>query len=183
MHLSDSQLNEYLDGTLAPGMHTAAVRHLAACAECAARLTALKALFAEIESLPELPMSRSLRPAVLQSIGVPGAARPPLPRWLRLAAVVQAALAAGALAIAAPLVSNLLAAWRPDMALLTWELMFMQLQSDWLQLLSAPEFAVPELPALPPEFSGLVLGLTALGAFLLWVIGNGVLLRRGLKTS
>ena len=58
MHLTDEQLNEYLDHETSEQVQIET--HLAACAECVARLTALQTLFAEIESLPEMELRHSI---------------------------------------------------------------------------------------------------------------------------
>ena len=52
MHLTDVQLNEYLDNETTE--RTQIESHLSVCDECTARLSALKTLFTEIESLPEI---------------------------------------------------------------------------------------------------------------------------------
>ena len=102
-HVTDVQLNEYLD-------HESAEReqietHISSCADCAARLTALQALFAEIESLPELPLTHDLT-----------------------------------------------ARFTPT-----------------------PSLPVPQLPVI--EISNLMITLTLAGISMLWLIGNGLLLR------
>jgi len=58
MHLTDEQLNEYLDNEIVDRADIES--HLASCGECAARLTALQTLFAELDSLPELELTRDL---------------------------------------------------------------------------------------------------------------------------
>ena len=62
-------LNEYLDGALTPPARSALKAHLAGCSECAARLDELRALFATIESLPDLPLGHDLTPGVLAALG------------------------------------------------------------------------------------------------------------------
>ena len=58
MHLTDDQLNEYLDNEAADRVQIEA--HLSSCDECAVRLSTLQNLFAEMESLPELTLTRDL---------------------------------------------------------------------------------------------------------------------------
>jgi anti-sigma factor RsiW len=58
MHLTDEQLNEYLDNETTERAQIET--HLASCADCAARLIALQVLFAEIESLPEVELAPTL---------------------------------------------------------------------------------------------------------------------------
>ncbi len=53
MHLTDEQLNEYLDNE-STDERAQIESHLSSCDECAARLSTLQNLFAELESLPEL---------------------------------------------------------------------------------------------------------------------------------
>ena len=81
--------------------------HLSSCEECAARLSTLQALFAEIESLPELELTRNISEAPLWGAApFMGDRNLPaqLPRSLRLAVTLQAALALLAIFIAAPFV-------------------------------------------------------------------------------
>ena len=58
MHLTDQELNEYLDNET---VNRAEIEmHLDSCDECAARLSTLQALFADLDSLPEVTLSRDL---------------------------------------------------------------------------------------------------------------------------
>ena len=50
-HLTDEQLNEYLDHESQE--HAQIESHLSACDECTVRLAALQTLFTELDSLPE----------------------------------------------------------------------------------------------------------------------------------
>ena len=79
MHLTDEQLNEYLDNEIVDRAQVEL--HLFACDDCAARLTALRALFDEIESLPELALSRDIAAPVTRRIDG-RAAVPAVPRSL-----------------------------------------------------------------------------------------------------
>ncbi len=104
MHLTDDQLNEYLDHETSERVQIET--HLSACDECAARLTALQTLFAEIESLIELELTHSITARFTPTPGL----HQQLPRWLTLTATLQAALALIAVIIAAPFISNLVPA-------------------------------------------------------------------------
>jgi len=171
-HLTNETLNEYLDNEL-PNRAEAEL-HLSQCADCAARLTALETLFTEIESLPELTLSRSLAaPFTRRDVGFA------LPTWLKLTATLQAAVALIVIIIAAPFVTNLLPALQtPSPADV-----FLQLQiqwMEWLDLLSS--FHFPPAPQIPlPEISSLVLMLIIAGVSFLWLVGNGLLLRKQIK--
>jgi len=174
-HITDETLNEYLDNELTDRAEVEL--HLSQCADCVARLTALQALFTEIESLPELTLSRSLREAS-QWDAAPFTRRDAgfaLPNWLKLTATLQAALALIIVILAAPLITELLPAVQTPS--LTDALLQLQSQwTAWLDLLSV--FQLPTLPQLPAlEISSLVLTLTLAGVSMLWLVGNGLLLR------
>ena len=85
MHLTNEQLNEYLDN--ASTERAFIETHLDSCGECVARLSNLQALFADLDSLPEATLSRDIaarfrpRPSLASQ----------LPRWLTLTASLQAA--------------------------------------------------------------------------------------------
>src|SRR5688500_14181284 len=100
MHLTDEQLNEYLDHET--NEHAQIELHLSTCEECSARLAALQDLFAEIESLPELELSRDVaeRARFVLSPSLPAK----LPRSLALTLSLQVALAIIAIVVAAPMV-------------------------------------------------------------------------------
>jgi len=167
-HLTDEALNEYLDNEL-PNRAEAEL-HLSQCADCAARLTALQTLFDEIESLPELALSKHLAaPFTRRDAGFA------LPTWLKLTATLQAALALVILVIAAPFVTNMLPAIQaPSMSD-----MFLQLQSQWMAWLDRlSSFHFPSLPSIAmPDISSIMLMLILAGVSFLWLIGNGLLLR------
>ncbi len=173
MHLTDEQLNEYLDNEIAD--RTLFDSHLASCGECAARLTALQSLFAELDSLPEVELTHSLA----SQITLHAASSPQLPRWLTLTATLQAALALIALVLAAPFVMNLL----PAIETPSFTEILIQLQSQWLTLFNLiTNYQLPNLPTLPPlQIPTLTLSLALAGASLLWLVGNGLLLRRQIK--
>ena len=173
MHLTDDQLNEYLDKESNERAHIES--HLAICADCAARLTALQALFAEIESLPELELTSDLAVRVGATPGL----IPQLPRWLTLTAILQAVFGLIALLVAAPFIARML----PPITTPSVVDLFLQLRSAWLKLfenfLSIQLPVLPELPAL--EISSIALSLTLAGVSMLWLVGNGLLLRNYMR--
>jgi hypothetical protein len=67
-HLDDSQLNEYLDHTLPPGMLLRVDAHLVSCASCRARLGALKLVFDRLADLPEVQITHDLTPVILSRL-------------------------------------------------------------------------------------------------------------------
>ena len=173
MHLTDDLLNEYLDNETAERAQIES--HLATCAECAARLTALQSLFAELDSLPEVELTHS----IASRITLHAASPLELPRWLTLTATLQAAFALITLILAAPFVTNLL----PAVETPSFTEILIQLQSQWLTLFTTiTNYQLPNLPQLPPlQIPTLTLSLALAGASLLWLVGNGLLLRRQIK--
>jgi hypothetical protein len=177
MHLSDEQLNEYLDNETDDRAQIEL--HLAACAECSTRLFVLQELFHEIESLPELNISPEFaaRFAPSQNLSLW-----PL-RALVLTVTLQVALAAVAMIVAAPFVMQFLSHYASGIPAPSFGELFLQIQRQWaawLDMLST--FQVPSIPTLPVlEISGLMLTLALLSASLLWLIGNGLLLRSQMK--
>jgi len=179
MHLTNEQLNEYLDN--ASTERAFIEMHLDSCDECAARLSTLQALFADLDSLPEMTLSRDLaarfrpRPSLT----------PQLPPWLTLTASLQAAAALVALIVAIPFFSIML----PQVEMPSFTTWFFEIQSlwaSWLDTLSnlalspvegfqLPNYQFTNLPTYPVELSTLFIALAIVSIF--WIFGNGLLLR------
>jgi hypothetical protein len=194
MHLTDDQLNEYLDkeSSERPQIES----HLAECGECAARLTALQALFDEIESLPEVELTRSISarratpyraerqsPWDAASFTRPSNLPAPLPRWLTLTATLQAALAFIAIFFTVPIVSRYLTPVLQTVSVPSFRDVLIEIQMYfvmWLQTMQA--FQIPAIPTgfftLPEELSPTLLSISLLGLFIVWLIGNWWLLRK-----
>lgn len=176
-HISDVQLNEYLDGESME--HASIEAHLSSCGECAARLTALRALFAEIESLPELELSRDLA-ARFTSTQIP---LPQLPRWLTLTAVLQAGLAVIAIILAAPFAAQLLEPYSQLVAIPTLSEVSLDLRSNFTAWMgSFGPVSLPEIPrdifSLPAGITPGILAVSVMGMMLAWALGNWWLLHR-----
>ena len=172
MHLTEDQLNEYLD-------HESTDRaviesHLDSCDECAARLSTLQNLFAELDSLPEQELTRDLAAPFMRTSSLPAQ----LPKFLTLTVILQSAFALTAIILAAPFVIQML----PVFELSTFSNVLVQLQIQWtasLDILS--QFQMPTLPAIPFELSSLYLMSALVVASMLWLVGNGLLLRNQIK--
>ena len=169
MHLTDEQLNEYLDNETANRAEVET--HLNSCDECAARLSALQALFADLDSLPEVTLSRDIatrfrpRPSLA----------PQLPPWLTLTASLQAAAALVALIVAIPFFSIMLPKVETP-SFTTWFFEIQSLWTSWLDTISTfqmPTFQPSSIPTL--EMSTLFIALAVVSIF--WIFGNGLLLR------
>jgi hypothetical protein len=176
-HISDVQLNEYLDQEASDGLQIEL--HLSACAHCAARLNALQAVFDQIESLPELAVSPEFASRFTQSRSQPAR----LPRSLTLTVTLQAVLALVAILIAAPFVMQFVSPYVSSIPAPSFADLFLQIQSQWmvwLDMLST--FRLPGIPEIPViDFSSLFMSFTVIGVSLLWLIGNGLLLRNQMK--
>ena len=180
-HLTEVQLNEYLDNAIEDRANVE--MHLSSCTDCAARLNALHTLFTEIESLPELVLSRSLVAPVTHRLSDAGAAFFGVPRWLTLTVGLQAVLAGIAAVIAIPYVIELASSSMPVLQTPSLTETLFQLQAQWtawLDMLS--KFQIPTLPELHVvEVSSLFLMFTIAGISMLWLVGNGLLLRNQIK--
>lgn len=179
IHLSEETLNEYLDGVLPPAALAATGAHLQGCPACRAQLEQLRGLFAALESLPEAPLERDLAAAVVTAL----AARAPLSRGVRLALVVQALGALAVIVLAWPLLnletvaSGAALAWGPALAQLPgwFALQWASGMQAVLQFASLPSLGAPFSLDLDPP--AVLIALTLLSASLLWLVGNGLLLR------
>ncbi len=172
MHLTEDQLNEYLDNETSDRVKIES--HLSSCAECAARLSTLQHLFAEIESLPELALTKSLAAPFTLRPSLPAK----LPTFLTLTVTLQAAFAVVALIVAAPFVIQLL----PAIEMPSLGNVFIQLQTQWtawLDILS--QIQMPKLPTISFQLSSLYLMSTLVVVSVLWLVGNGLLLRNQIK--
>lgn len=177
MHLTDEQLNEYLDHETSDRAQIES--HLAWCADCARHLRQLEALFREIESLPELPLSHDVSARLAPIRGEPAR----LPTSLTLTMILQAALAVLGITVAAPFVVQFVSSYAPSLSVPSPVEVFLQLQNQWttwLAMLSTFSFpAIPEIPLVNP--SSLFVMFTVIGVSLVWLIGNGLLLRNQIK--
>ncbi len=168
MHLTEEQLNEYLDNETAERAQIES--HLSSCDECAARLSTLQNLFVEIESLPELVLTRNLAAPFTLRSSLPAQ----LPRWLPLTVTLQAVIALVVSIIAAPFVIQLL----PAIEMPSFSNAFIQIQTQsttWLDMLS--QFQIPTISAFSFELSSLYLMFALAVVSMLWLVGNGLLLR------
>lgn len=184
MHLTEEELNEYLDNEIQDRKRVEL--HLSVCEECAATLAALQTLFTEIESLPELALTRNISEAPLW-----GAAafmgdrnlRTSLPRSLRLAATLQAALVLLAIFIAAPFVIGFVSPYLANLPMPSFTDMFIQIQAQWMSWLDMlSNFRLPAAPQIPAiDLSSLAITFTLVVVSMLWLVGNGLLLRNQIK--
>jgi anti-sigma factor RsiW len=170
-HLTDTQLNEYLDGALDSSAQIRMAAHLSSCGDCQTRLASLQTVFQALAALPEETIRHDLTPSVLQS----------LPRnrtglaW-RLAFAVQAGISLGLLLLFAPIVTDRLARIVGGLAsrFTSLELKFpapVDLHFS-LPVVRLPLPAIPTLPiAITHDNSAIWLTL-GIAAVLLFTVGN-----------
>jgi hypothetical protein len=177
MHLTDEQLNEYLDHETDD--RASIELHLSSCVDCAARLSALQDLFAELGSLPEVELPRPLAARFVSSRSLPAR----LPRSLTLTVTLQAALAVVAVIVAAPFVMQFIAPYVSSLPAPSLADVFIQLQTQWTFWLdTVSQIHMPSIPEIPVvRLSNLFSIFTVIGVSLLWLIGNGLLLRNQIK--
>jgi hypothetical protein len=173
MHLTDEQLNEYLDNET--NQREQIELHLNSCNECSIRFSDLQNLFLELDSLPDLQLTRNLSTRFITS----GQLIPHLPRWLTLTIFAQAALALIALIISIPFITT----YTPQIDFNSFKSPFFEIQSlwnTWLDSLSTLQLpTIPELPIPIIEMSSLLISLA--GVFVIWIFGNGLLLRNQIR--
>jgi len=187
-HLDDVWLNEYLDNALEPSARAQAQAHLADCRDCAARLMELRTLFADLETLPDLPLERDLTPGVLavarrRSRPEPLAASPVLGLIFGLQTIVSISLLALALPLVAQKFQPLTTFQFGAQASIVFTHLLVTLNASRSALLTSAQNLVNQsvalahpLPMLPfVSEAGLMLCLSAVS--LLWLLGNGLLLR------
>jgi anti-sigma factor RsiW len=185
-HLTESTIDESLDGALPLARQQAVAVHLNQCPACRSRLEDLRRVADSLAALPDEPFTRDLAPAVLSALP---AKRPALAWRLALGAQVGLALGLVALAVrrSGPVVRALLdAAVRPVLSLPHLAPRWSRLPALRLPSLSLPAFHMPawHLPAFHLPQVGLTgldlapphLVLLASAAAALFVVGNSILL-------
>ncbi len=187
VHLDDILLNEYLDEALERSARTDVEAHLANCPECSTRLLELRTLFSDLESLPDLPLERDLTPAVLAVARRKSRPQPLASPALGLIFALQAIVAIVLLGLALPLFTQPLQSitsfqFGEQISLLLANLLA-TLSVSWSALLTSAQNLVSESTALMqpiqalPFISEASLMICLSAVFLLWLLGNGLLLR------
>lgn len=181
LHVDDLTLNDYLDSALTTEHRADIEAHLTSCLACAARLAEQRALFAALATLPDEPLERDLTRPVLTVLRPYRTTLPVVVRW---ALVIQ-----GGLALVFMLVAVLVLFYtitppdsfiNPAVDSLTHvtESLTARWQATWESAQIVITSTRDSAQAFFPKsfewtwFAGLV------AVLLLWVTGNGVILRR-----
>jgi hypothetical protein len=180
-HHDEWSLQAYLDDVLADEDRERLELHLAQCDECTAKYASLKYLYSEMERLPDEPLAHDISARVIRSIALKEDRKPTL--YL----VITAQLAAAIIMIAAiwPRISlelgskyslvQLLEPLRNFADLSTQGILFMR---EFLSWIHTQWIATLSMPAIDWPITGFPLALAVGGMTLLWLLGNGLLLRQ-----
>jgi anti-sigma factor RsiW len=196
LHPDDGRLNEYLDGALDAAEQAGVAAHLAGCPACHARRDRLAALAAVLADLPDEPLARDLAPAVVAAVRrqrpEPLAAAHALRILLAaqgLAAVLIVLLAWPTLAASLPGPEVSLLAGQAGETLSAWRAAAVAEASATAsgagESLAAGQAALDQLAMLMATRAAgpLPVWTICLAAVaLLWLVGNGLLLRPAPRT-
>lgn len=184
-HVTDAQLDLYLDDGLDQEERGGVEAHLTDCAACRQRLEAMRPLFESLEALA-VSLPEGFAEQVMARLAEPEVAVTSGQRWLRwlapaLEGVVSLAMLvflAGRLGGLAPLPP---AGWlsatagRLATALQVESEMVRQITASLLARLASVASALPGL--LPLQLTATQIGLVLLAATAAWLVSNGLLLR------
>ncbi|MEM7113038.1 MAG: zf-HC2 domain-containing protein [Chloroflexota bacterium] len=170
-HISNTQLNEYLDKALDAAQTQRVEAHLATCAACQAELAELQALFTELAALTEIAFAGDVAEAVVSEL----AQETPLSRWSIGILALQAAIGVGLMVVLWPSVQWLLrlVGESAETAVITLQ---PQPRLFWQDTITGVAIALEELQMgwqldIPFEQWSWVLAL----ALVIWLVGNRLL--------
>jgi len=179
-HLDEWSMQEQLDNVLAGEDRERLEAHLAECEDCAVKFASLEFLYSEMARLPDEPLVHDLSAKVIRAIKLKEDKKPYLPRVLA-AQIIAAAIVFSTIG---PRISLELRNRYSLVQLLEPIRKFTDLSAQGIS--SAREFlnwihiqwiATPSMPAIDWPITGLPLALTVGALILLWLLGNGLLLR------
>lgn len=167
-HLTQQTIYAYLDHELSDTELSAMQAHVSQCGECAQRVELARALFAQLEGLPDEPLQADLVPGVIERLE-------PATRWLPRIALGEML---AALAISAGLLfglgSGTVSARLIGAGRQTVQAIEIALQG----LGTALAQALPSPGSLQLELGASTIWTVAAVAVALWALGNGLVLRR-----
>ncbi len=180
-HLTDSQLNEYLDRALDTSVQSLIEIHIAACSTCRARLAELEQLASILERLPEAEPTRDLTTSILANLPQ---SQPSL--WNRSFAAQLGATLGMVLYIVMEIAPSIRVPSLSGFQIPIYTSRFaMPELSFFIQIpnlealfsIHRLSFAIPQLPSLPLPLSISEISMIALLSVMLGSIGNIILLR------
>jgi hypothetical protein len=181
LHHDEWSLQEYLDGVLTDEDRERLELHLTECDDCAAEFASLKILFSEMERLPDEPLAHDIAVRVIRSLSLKEDRKP----HLYLVLMAQLAVAIIVFAAIWPRISlelvnryslaQLLEPLRQFADLSAQGILLMREFLNWIHI---QWIATLSMPAIDWPITGLSLALVVGGMTLLWLLGNGLLLRQ-----
>ncbi|NOR90530.1 MAG: hypothetical protein GQ524_09780 [Anaerolineales bacterium] len=179
-HHDEWSLQEYLDGVLADEDRERLELHLAQCDECTAKYASLEYLYSEMERLADEPLAHDISVRVIRSLALKEDRKP----HLYLVLLAQLAVAIIVFAAIWPRISlelvnryslaQLLEPLRKLAELPAQGILFAREFLNWIHI---QWIATLSMPAIDWPITGLPLALAIGGMTLLWLLGNGLLLR------
>jgi anti-sigma factor RsiW len=170
-HLTQNQLNEYVDGVLPPALASEMENHLSGCTSCRSELDALGSVFKALAKLPEESPSPSLLSSILKDLSVPHIG----PVW-RAVLAIQAGIGIGVFILIGRLATEVLHAnldiWS---ALATWTGLLARIFSLFPSLVFHP-WSLPASQASMPLPATIILLAVVL---IVCGLGTSRLLRNG----
>lgn len=175
-HLTDEQLNEYLDGVLAGAEKTAVEAHLHQCEQCRAQLQALQIVFAALDEVAAVELPVDVETAVLQNLPRSTAT----PAWVWALMAVEMAAAAVMMWRLKPMAQAWLTTldqWTQSL-ITSWQIPSF---NDTWQTMTAVFRHLPTPPALalPTTQWAVLIGV----AFTGWLLANRILLQENLQEA
>ena len=170
-HLTEEQLNKYLDNSLDAPELARMQAHLSDCPNCRERLASLQAIFQALAAMPEETPSHELTPSVLKALPNSSSGL----GW-RLAFAMQAGLSLGFLLLFFPFMTARIAGILPGFTgrLALPEMKFPN-SVDFhisLPILPLPHPAIPALPFTVTHANFFIWLILGIAAVLLFVVGN-----------
>lgn len=180
-HIQEMQYHQYLDNDLDLVERGVIEKHIVECQKCRQELAALQHLFVAIESVPDTNLQIDLSQNILDAIGKPAS----LSWRLKLAIAFQLAVASALTVIAWPSLSPSIAYFEfPTINTDIFPLL-MDMSTQFSKFVTAmshsfagllDDMATSSSQLLLGDASVFILPL-AISATLLWLVGNGILLR------
>jgi len=179
-HHDEWSLQEYLDGVLAGDECEKRELHIAQCEDCAATYASLKYLYSEMERLPDEPLAHDLSGKVIRSLTLKE------DRKLYLNRVLTVQLTAAVIVFLAiwPRISlklgsqysfgQILEPLRKFVDISAQGILSVRESLNWFH---AEWIATLSMPTIDWPIMGFPLALAVGAMILLWLLGNGILLR------
>ncbi len=180
-HFDEWSLQEYLDDVLADDSRERLEVHLTECDDCAEKFASMEHLYSEMERLPDEPLVNDLSVRIIRSLTLKEGRKTYLHR------VLAAQLAAAIVVLLAiwPRISlefgnkfSLVQLLEPLRKFVDLSTQGILLVKEFLHWIYASWTAMLSMPTIDWPITGLPLASAVGAMILLWLLGNGLLLRQ-----